>query len=77
MIKTTGSNILGNMTVNGQSLSRIDYGIIKEAQKTAKDPYENLPLSTMIQTTANAQFEGICTNYPVVDTRAFNYRIHG
>lgn len=80
LIKTTGSNILGNasMRVNGQSVgTRIDYGIIKEAQRTANDPYANLEIGTMIQTAAKPQYEGICTNYPVVDTRAFNYRIHG
>ena len=66
------------MRVNGQSVgTRIDYGIIKEAQRTAKDPYANLEIGTMIQTAAKPQYEGICANYPVVDTRAFNYRIHG
>ena len=79
LIKTTGSNIMGNasMRVNGSSMGRIDYGIIQEAKKTVRDPYENLTVNTMIQTTAKAQYKGVCDSYPVVDTRAHLYKIHG
>mmetsp|Transcript_21590 Transcript_21590/g.25364 ORF Transcript_21590/g.25364 Transcript_21590/m.25364 type:complete len:124 (+) Transcript_21590:182-553(+) len=80
LIKTTGNNIMGNSGIikgSQSALNRINYGIIKDAAKTQKDPYADMTIKAMIQTTAKPQYDGTCVSYPVPDNRAHLYRIHG
>ena len=45
--------------------------------KTQKNKFADITIAEICDTTANAQFEGVCERYQVPDTRAHFYKIHG
>jgi hypothetical protein len=79
LMKLTGSNIMGNSGLNRGSTLTIDHAKIPELDKsrTMKNVHAGISVQDMLQKEAKAQFDGTVARYPVPDTMAKLYRIHG
>jgi len=60
LMKATGSNIMGQSAQRLQRASAATIGHAGESQRSRPDPYGSVSINDMIQTTAKAQFDGVC-----------------
>ena len=78
----SGLNVLSqsNRQPNRGSAISLRYNLNPENKFSltqSNDPYGKLSMADMMQTEAKAQYDGVCVRYPVPDTSAKLYRIHG